>query len=40
VDAGERGWRLNARCTRFDRIRDVTPHTPEGGEQCLAMGDT
>ena len=28
------------RCTHLDQIRDVTPRTPEGCEECLAMGDT
>jgi uncharacterized UBP type Zn finger protein len=27
-------------CTHLDMIRDVTPRTPEGCEECLAMGDT
>ena len=27
-------------CTHLDHIRDVTPRTPEGCEECLAIGDT
>ena len=27
-------------CTHLDMIRDVAPRTPEGCEECLAMGDT
>ena len=27
-------------CRHLDMIRDVTPRTPEGCEECLAMGDT
>lgn len=27
-------------CTHLDMIRDVSPRTPEGCEECLAMGDT
>jgi uncharacterized UBP type Zn finger protein len=26
-------------CTHLDSIRDVEPRTPEGCEECLAMGD-
>jgi uncharacterized UBP type Zn finger protein len=26
-------------CTHLDQIRDVEPRTPEGCEECLAMGD-
>ena len=28
------------RCTHLDQIREVTPRTPEGCEECLAIGDT
>ena len=31
---------MNGRCTHLDQIRDVTATTPEGCEECLAMGDT
>jgi uncharacterized UBP type Zn finger protein len=27
-------------CTHLDMIRDVSPRTPNGCEECLAMGDT
>jgi uncharacterized UBP type Zn finger protein len=27
-------------CTHLDQIREVTPRTPEGCEECLATGDT
>jgi uncharacterized UBP type Zn finger protein len=27
------------RCTHVSQIRDVTPRTPEGCEECLASGD-
>jgi uncharacterized UBP type Zn finger protein len=27
-------------CTHLDMIRNVPPRTPEGCEECLAMGDT
>jgi uncharacterized UBP type Zn finger protein len=27
-------------CTHLDMIREVAPRTPEGCEECLAMGDT
>ncbi len=27
-------------CTHLDQIRDVTPNTPDGCEECLALGDT
>ncbi len=26
-------------CTHRDQIREVTPRTPDGCEECLAMGD-
>jgi Zn-finger in ubiquitin-hydrolases and other protein len=28
------------RCTHLDQIREVTPRTPEGCEECLKTGDT
>ena len=28
------------RCTHRDQIGEVTPRTPEGCEECLAIGDT
>ena len=27
-------------CQHMDQVRDVTPNTPEGCEECLQMGDT
>jgi uncharacterized UBP type Zn finger protein len=27
------------RCTHLNQIRDVTPRTPDGCEECLASGD-
>ena len=27
-------------CTHLDQIKDVTARTPEGCEECLAIGDT
>ena len=27
-------------CAHMDQVRDVTPSTPEGCEECLQMGDT
>lgn len=27
-------------CTHLDQIRNVTPRTPEGCEECLRSGDT
>jgi uncharacterized UBP type Zn finger protein len=27
-------------CTHLDQIKDVTPRTPQGCEECLAIGDT
>ena len=29
-----------AQCTHLDQITKVTPRTPEGCEECLAIGDT
>ena len=31
---------MSQTCTHLDQIRDVTPGTPEGCEECLQMGDT
>lgn len=31
---------VDAVCTHLDQIRDVSPRTPEGCEECLQMGDT
>jgi uncharacterized UBP type Zn finger protein len=28
------------RCTHLEQLRDVTPRTPEGCEECLKSGDT
>ena len=30
---------MPAQCTHMDQVRDVTPRTPEGCEECLASGD-
>lgn len=30
---------MAATCTHLDQIRDVTPRTPNGCEECLALGD-
>ncbi|MGI8484728.1 MAG: ubiquitin carboxyl-terminal hydrolase 14 [Thermomicrobiales bacterium] len=27
-------------CTHLDQIQDVSPRTPDGCEECLAMGDS
>jgi uncharacterized UBP type Zn finger protein len=27
-------------CTHLDMVREVSPRTPNGCEECLAMGDT
>jgi uncharacterized UBP type Zn finger protein len=29
-----------AECTHLDQIKDVTPNTPDGCEDCLKMGDS
>ena len=29
---------MKAPCSHLDQIRQVTPHTPQGCEDCLAMG--
>jgi uncharacterized UBP type Zn finger protein len=31
---------MNATCTHLDRVRGVVPRTPDGCEECLAMGST
>lgn len=31
---------MSRTCTHLDHIHDVTPNTPDGCEECLAMGDT
>jgi uncharacterized UBP type Zn finger protein len=31
---------MSSACTHLDHIHDVTPNTPDGCEECLAMGDT
>ena len=31
---------MNAQCTHLDQIQDVEARTPDGCEECLAMGDT
>jgi hypothetical protein len=28
------------RCTHLDQLREVTPRTPQGCEECLKTGDT
>ncbi len=38
VNCGKLGDMPNE-CTHLDQIRDVTPRTPDGCEECLAMGD-
>jgi uncharacterized UBP type Zn finger protein len=30
---------MSSACTHLDHIHDVTPNTPEGCGECLAMGD-
>jgi len=30
---------MDVGCTHLDQIRDVTPNTPEGCEECLQSGD-
>ena len=29
---------MATQCTHLDQVRDVTPRTPEGCEECLKMG--
>ncbi|HEU4586579.1 MAG TPA: UBP-type zinc finger domain-containing protein [Gemmatimonadaceae bacterium] len=29
---------MATQCTHLDQVRDVTPRTPEGCEECLQMG--
>jgi uncharacterized UBP type Zn finger protein len=31
---------MTTQCTHLDQIRDVSPHTPDGCEECLATGST
>jgi uncharacterized UBP type Zn finger protein len=31
---------MSVPCTHLDQIRDVSPNTPEGCEECLEIGDT
>jgi uncharacterized UBP type Zn finger protein len=31
---------VNTSCTHLDQVRRVEPRTPDGCEECLAMGDT
>lgn len=31
---------MSEQCTHLDQIKDVTPKTPDGCEECLASGDT
>jgi uncharacterized UBP type Zn finger protein len=31
---------MNTECTHLDTVRDLTPHTPQGCEECLAMKAT
>jgi hypothetical protein len=35
-----KGNRMSVPCTHIDQIRDVSPRTPEGCEECLQIGDT
>ena len=30
---------MKTRCTHLDQIKDVTPRTPNGCEECLRTGD-
>lgn len=30
---------MKSSCTHLDQIRDVTPRTPNGCEECLKLGD-
>jgi uncharacterized UBP type Zn finger protein len=30
---------MSTKCTHLDQIRNVTPRTPEGCEECLKSGD-
>src|SRR5918994_620651 len=34
------GNSMSVPCTHLDQIRDVTPRTPNGCEECLQIGDT
>jgi uncharacterized UBP type Zn finger protein len=34
------GNRMSVPCTHLDQIRDVTPKTPNGCEECLQSGDS
>ena len=29
---------MSKRCTHLDQVKDVEPRTPDGCEECLAMG--
>ena len=29
---------MRARCTHVEQVTEVTPRTPQGCEECLAMG--
>ena len=31
---------MPAECTHLNQIQNVSPHTPNGCEECLALGDT
>jgi uncharacterized UBP type Zn finger protein len=31
---------MATQCTHLDRVRDVSPRTPEGCEECLKIGST
>jgi uncharacterized UBP type Zn finger protein len=31
---------MSVPCSHLDQIHDVTPHTPNGCEECLATGDS
>jgi hypothetical protein len=38
--ARREGNPMSVPCTHLDQIRDVTPKTPNGCEECLRIGDT
>jgi uncharacterized UBP type Zn finger protein len=31
---------MTSRCSHMDQIRDVSPNTPQGCEECLESGDS
>jgi uncharacterized UBP type Zn finger protein len=38
--SGEKEELVKEQCIHVDQIKQVTPNTPEGCEECLAMGDS